>query len=146
MRVLGGWAPRVTVFNSKDHRPSPPKTEKKKGRKTRWRAKSSRDVDYKRVLTASVRLIRDVLRIHFAKLDVDCQFGLGDPADTGQVAGLLMAVEHGFPPSDRLSVRARPNFDGPCFEGQVMAVIKVTAGAFILPAIRFAWHAFGPKK
>ena len=147
MRALGGWAPPVTVFNTQKPKAPAPKAPKTRQAKQRRWAKSSVTVQPKRVIKAAVRLVRDVLRrIHFARLEVDFDFGLADPADTGQVAGIVMAFEHGLPPSDRILITARPNFHGACFEGNMMAAIRLTAGAFILPGVRFAWQAFGPAR
>jgi len=144
LRALGGLTPRIPILDGKETKPKTDEvTKPKPKRKRRNKAKSSKHTG--RLVRAAPRFLGDILnQIHFDRLQIDCDFGLGDPAETGQLAGVVLALTHGLPPSQRVMVAARPNFERRCFEGEILAVVHLTIAAFLGPILRFAWRGFGP--
>lgn len=144
-RLFGGLTPPIPIHDSARRRP------KKKTRAAKLKKKPaimSRQALTKisRVTAAAPRLVADLLRIiHLERLAVDADIGLADPADTGQLFGLLAAVTHSRPPASAVSIAVRPDFTGPRASGELDAVLSFTPAAFILPGLRFGWRVFGAR-
>ncbi|MEZ5660527.1 MAG: DUF2953 domain-containing protein [Burkholderiaceae bacterium] len=117
-----------------------------KARKHR-RSKARRRNLISRIITAGPDLVRGLLHsISFERVRLNCRFGLDDPADTGQVYGLLtpwlFATPLGW--SQAGPVRVTPVFDRRCLEGDADIALVVTPWRFVPPALRFVWRALGP--
>ena len=139
-RPLGGHGPRITIIDS--NRPRKPKPAQKNNEALE---KSKKRRTGMRVLFGSeaLRLVASLLRlIHFERLRAEAVFGLGDPADTGQIFGLLTPVIYGT----GSCIRLEPVFDGPCLEGFCEATFRVRPIALALPLLRFVWQVFGPAR
>ena len=147
LRGLAGLTPQITVFDSSRPRKSKVDTPKVTRRPPHAKRRRNERLKAGRILKAVPPFLRAVLRnIHVDKLLVNCEFGLEDPADTGQLAGIMLALTHGLPHSRRVSITTFPNFQQQCFEGEIAAVFRLTVAAFLLPAILFVWRAFGPVR
>jgi hypothetical protein len=93
------------------------------------------------MLRAAPDLTRGLLRaVRVERLRVDGAFGLLDPADTGQLFGLLCPLLYGLPPSARREIALRPMFDGPSLTGEAEGRVAVTLAPALGAAIRFGWR------
>lgn len=147
--LLGGLVPRFAVFDSawrRDRAPPPdagvlkPERPKKKRRKGRSGG---------RMLRAVPRLLRDLLRcVRIEECDVSGRFGLVDPADTGQVYGLIAPLAFGgaWALGENTRISVVPEFRGPCLEGRADILLAVVPLRLVPPVVRFAWHSFGPER
>jgi hypothetical protein len=99
------------------------------------------------LLRALPLLIKDVLRqIHLEELKIDLDYGLGDPADTGILSGMLMPLHHACQLPASISLKLRPDFTQSCLRGSLTTALRVRLAAFLLPALRFVWRAYGPSQ
>ena len=140
-RLLGGLAPPIPIHDSARRRPK----KKTPTAKRTWAIAPRRaSARIARVIAAAPRLLAGLLRpFHLERLTIDADIGLADPADTGQLFGLLAAVNHSRPPNSAVSIAVRPDFTGPGASGELDAVLSFVPVAFIPPGIRFAWRLFG---
>lgn len=142
VRPFGGVSPEITVFDSTRKRPGKDKPfdRKKPHRRKFGRQKKGRPLRGN-VVTEALALLRRVLgAIHIDALRVDAEFGLGDPAETGQVFGQLCPVIYGT----GADITLRPNFDTACLRGSGLARFRVTPVAVAWPFALFGWRVFGP--
>lgn len=143
-RLLGGLTPPISIHDS----------ERRKRKRKTPKVKKKRSVIMPRralarlphVMAASPRLLAGLLRpVHLERLTVDADIGLADPADTGQLIGLLAAVTYSRLPTSIVSISLRPDFTGPRASGELDAELSFIPVAFIPPGVRFARHVFGPN-
>lgn len=135
LRPLCGFGPRVRLSG----RRKPPAEAEKPGRKRRY--------DPRRLVHAVGRLAAAVLRrIRVRSLILDAKFGSGDPAETGQLYGMLAPLVYGSLPARRLQVSLTPVFDRAVLSGRAELDVSVVPAALIGPAVRFGWDAFGPVR
>lgn len=137
LRPFGGVFPAISVYDStRKTTPDPPArpTRKRRGRGRRMRGN---------VVGEVTALLRRVLAaIHLDALMLDAEFGLGDPADTGQLFGQLCPLIH----ATGGHVQLRPRFDGACLHGTALAQFRVTPLALAWPFVGFGWRVFGPRR
>lgn len=113
--------------------------KKKKRKATQGWASRLRPTKMARAIPA---LLGDTLsRIHFDRLRVQVEFGLGDPADTGRAFGQLVPLAF-LPIGPAMSFDLRPNFEDRCLKGEVDLALHFIPAWLALPAIRFAWQQF----
>ncbi len=158
LRLLGGLTPAIVLTDSaragRKTRQGPKKPAVRADRETQDKArptersgKGRRSRINGRMIGALPQLIGDVVgRIHFDDLDLEGEFGLGDPAATGHAFGAMTPVLYGLSPSERISLDLRPNFDRAVLLGRIGTLIRITPLAFLPPALRFGWVAFGPAR
>lgn len=142
--AFGGVTPHVRILDSTRRR----KHEEKKPKKKKTKARSKRSfAGGTRLVAAIPRLLSDILSaFHVDYLNVDAEFGLPDPADTGHVYGCLTPFLYGAPLPAKVVVSLRPDFNRACFAGEMDASLHITPAALLPPAVRLAWRAFGPSK
>ncbi len=148
MRLLGGLTPTIPVVDSARQRSKKqkPKPKRKAVEEEPAKGKQRSFGNMQRTLASAPRLVTDLLRpIHIERLAVDGALGLDDPADTGQLFGVIQAVQHGLPQSETVSVALHPVFTGPHASAEVEARLKFIPLAFVPPGVRFAWRIFGPR-
>lgn len=139
LRPFGGVSPPIKVFDSTDKRKSKEKRPDRKKPKRRKRDRALRG----NVATEAVTLLRRVLgAIHFEGLHLDAEFGLGDPAETGQLFGQLCPLIYGT----GMDVQIRPSFNATCLHGNAQARFRVTPIAVAWPFVGFGWRIFGPGR
>ena len=98
------------------------------------------------MISAAPHLLAGLLRsIHLQYLNADVDIGFPDPADTGQVVGLLAPVLYSRRPTDAVHIAVRPDFSTARFSGEIVTVLTFIPAALMPPAIRFAWRVFGPR-
>jgi len=145
-RAFAGLTPSLRIADTTRERRkksrNPKAADKKKSKKGRAMAKRA-----PAMLKAMPDLVAGLLKtIHFERLDIDGEFGLGDPADTGQLYGRLTPLIYGTAGSRKISVALRPDFDTARLSGTIDAMLSVRPAALLPPAIRFAWRSFGSKR
>ena len=141
-RLFGGLTPSIPVHDSaragRKRRRPPAKRRRVATASRRALARAPR------VIAAAPRLLADLLRpIHVERLRVDADIGLADPADTGQLFGLLAAVSHALQRAPAASIAVRPNFTGPRVSGELDAALSFIPISFIPAGARFAFRIFG---
>ena len=96
---------------------------------------------------ATPKLLVDLLRpIEVSRLEIEADVGLGDPADTGQLFGLLAPIIYTQPMATVGLINVRPDFTASRASGTLLAELSFIPAAFIPPGVRFAWHVFGPRQ
>ncbi len=139
LQPFGRWGPIFPVTERRAKKKPPrPKAPKEK--------KSRRRVPRGRFTFAKVRdLLSGVIAaIHFEELRVDADFGLGDPADTGQAFGMLAPIMYGTPGCADLQLR--PVFDRACLSGQGHLRWRIRPATLLWPFVRFGWAVWGPVR
>lgn len=141
LRPFGGVSPAITVFDStREHPPKPPRKRPRKHGKARrtWSRAPGGNV-----VAEAIMLVRRMLAaIHIDALRGDVEFGLGDPAETGQVYGQLCPLVYGA----GANVQLRPNFNAACLRGKCSARVRLTLIGVAWPIVGFGWRVFGPLR
>lgn len=83
--------------------------------------------------------------IHVERLAVDGVLGLDDPADTGQLFGVVTAARYALPARGPVSIALQPDFAGPSASGTIEACLRFIPIALVPPVTRFAWRVFGTR-
>ncbi|MEZ5653999.1 MAG: DUF2953 domain-containing protein [Burkholderiaceae bacterium] len=150
LSLLGGIIPALPIIDTGRRRAKRKRAAgKHEARRPGRRRSGSGLARVRRVLGAApgiLRSLRGAVRIR--QLAIDCRFGLGDPADTGQLFGMIAPLIYGspwhWPPPASLSVT--PDFDRVCLEGRADVVLDVAPLRLLPPALRIAWAAFGRRR
>jgi hypothetical protein len=143
-RLFGGLTPTIRFYDStrRNVKKKPPPAKRKKEKSKR----ALQGLGRVRRAIAEPHLLVDFLRpIHIERLAIDADIGFADPADTGQLYGLLCPVIHSGLPASVVSIAVRPDFSGPRVSGEVVAELSFIPVAFLPPAARFAWRVWGPR-
>ncbi len=124
-----------------------PKADKPKVRKKASKRSGKRLRHPGRFANALFRLASDVIStIRLRRLSVDAKFGCADPADTGQIYGLISPFLYGGNGLQRVHLTAEPVFDETVFEGRAMLELAIVPISLLPPVIRFGWALYGPLK
>jgi hypothetical protein len=156
VRLLGHWTPRIPLLDSARPRKPDGKAREKRaphrvaqpvsGKKTAVRKRRLSRECGARMVPALPRLLAEVARsVQWESFHLDAEFGLGDPADTGQMYGCITPLQYGVPWPPSVSIALRPNFERVCLGGELQATLRLRLAALLAPAARFAWRAFGPQ-
>ncbi|SMX21977.1 DUF2953 domain-containing protein [Boseongicola aestuarii] len=142
VRPFGRYGPRIPLSGRK---PKPDRPEEKpldarpKPKKRKLRTKG--------LASAVIRLIGDILqRICIDTARLQMRFGLGDPAETGQVFGYLSPLIYGTAPGQAICLEVEPVFDRAVLQGEAELDLSVVPATLLGPLFRFAWSAFGPVR
>ena len=147
--LLGGLVPWIALFDSA--RPGKSRTagpEAKKPRKKKKPGRAGR-MSGRRVLRAGPGLVGGVLRqIRLERLHVAARFGLGDPAETGRLFGMLAPIAYApqWLGSKAVSVVLTPVFEVRCLSGAAEGALAVTPIRLLPPGLVFVWRVFGPGR
>jgi len=144
--LLGGLVPWIAIYDSTRPRKAKP-TKQKKQKKLKWQG--GKGGQGARMLQAGPRLLRGILGcIRVDWFYVNCVFGLGDPAETGQVFGLLAPLQYGtaWAWGRQVDVVLAPDFGRVCLDGKADVALAVTPIHLVPPAARFVWASFGPVR
>jgi hypothetical protein len=149
LRFLGGAVPWIAVYDSTRPRKPKRKATAPKPPKRKKRTRATGKGGAGRMLRAGPGLIGGLIRqIRVERCRVECRFGLGDPADTGQAYGLLAPLVFA-PPwgwDGAGAVVLTPDFERACLEGEAEVALAVVPARLLPPIVRFAWAAFGPGR
>ncbi len=89
---------------------------------------------------AMLRFLRDFLaRIRLHRLRIDLDYGLGDPALTGELFGVVAPILYGTHASQRIEARITPHFDRKVLRGSGDLALSLTPVTLAGPALRFGW-------
>lgn len=131
---FGGLLPLRIDGGREQPQPGTPEPEARERPRCRFRHGGA-------MLRATPDLVRGVLRaVRVERLRVDGAFGLADPADTGQLFGLLCPLLYALPPSPRREITLRPVFEGPSLTGEAEGRVGVTLAPALGAALRFGWR------
>ncbi|NNK78141.1 MAG: DUF2953 domain-containing protein [Litoreibacter sp.] len=143
VQPLGGVCPPVQILDTakprrkKKHAQKPHQARRKKGRFPEMTRRT------RAILSGAPELIGGLLRrITIDRLSLDAEFGLGDPAETGHLYGIVTPVLFGIPAISSRPVSLRPNFERATLSGDVNAQLSVIPATLARPLLRFAWHVF----
>jgi len=140
-RLLAGIFPPIVLYDSRRRQLA----ARRRRRRPTKRRPSPRVRNVSHIVREVPELIGDLLRhMHLRRLAVDADIGLGDPADTGQLFGLVRAARHLLPAAPGVSVQVRPDFEALRVSGRLAGEASFIPVAFIPPAIRFGWRVWGP--
>jgi hypothetical protein len=142
VRFLGGITPTISLHKAQRSR----RSDRRKAKPSKPQRRRAMPTGRRRdILRAAPRLVAETLgSVTLTRLRVDCDFGTGDPADTGRLCGLLMPLQHAAPLPAATEVFLRPDFTKRRFSGDIAADFRVTFAALILPLLQFGWRSFGP--
>lgn len=141
LRLLGGLVPEFALSGGSQAQGAPPAPHAapRNGRPGagRWAPPAGK------MIRAAPALLAGLLRpFRIEYLRIEARFGLGDPAATGELFGLLAPLAYGTAGCDRLRISLRPEFDGHCLTGEAEGAVRFVPVALIPPALRFAWAVF----
>jgi len=140
LRPFGGVAPAFRIYDSaRKASVRPEKSAKKRKKKPGRRGFGLRQIALSDVTDLLDRLIH---AFQIEELRGDAEFGLGDPADTGQVFGQLTPLVY----STGSHLQLRPNFVETCLRGNALLQFRFTLLGLIWPLVRFGWRVMGPAR
>jgi hypothetical protein len=143
-RLLGGLTPEIVLHDSER-----PKRRRKAPRAKEKKAPGSRRRSgwIPRAMAAAPQLVTGLLEpVHLENLAIDADIGLEDPADTGQLFGMLAAASYALPRPAGMSIVVRPDFSGARAAGKLEVALSCVPILLIPPGVRFAWRVFGPRR
>lgn len=140
LRPFGGVFPAICVYDSsrkKTDNPKPPRRKHKKNRKTG--GITLRSIALSDVVDLLTRFMH---AFQIEVLQLDAEFGLGDPAETGQLYGQLTPLIYLSGPHVRLT----PNFAETCLRGRALVHFRFTLVGLMWPFVRFGWRVLRPVR
>lgn len=142
LRPFGRFGPRIALTDRKKKAKAKTKAKTKKpSKRSVWRVKP------KRFAGAAIHLVSDLMGcVKFESAAVDVHFGLGDPAETGQIYGQMTPLIYGTAGMPRVNINVRPAFDRAVLSGQAALDISLIPLQILPPFVRFGWVAFGPGR
>ena len=75
---------------------------------------------------------------------LDASFGCADPADTGEIFGLMTPFIYGTSGLSGVDMRLEPVFGEVGLRGRASLDLSFVPIALLPPAARFGWAVFGP--
>ena len=144
VQLLGGLVPRFRVVDTdRPRKPSKPEkpARKPKGKKKRRGKGPSGDTIRRMLWEAPGLIAAEFERIHLDRFRLTADFGLGDPAATGEVYGWMCPLIYATPLS-RADITLRPDFTQARFEADLDAVVRFTPFSLLVPVIAAAWRVF----
>lgn len=148
LRPFGRVGPRLAVVDST----RPPGAHKETGPKKKQKEKTPKNRrrtrrDPARIFGAVVRLVPAIVgKFSVDRLALDMRFGAEDPAETGQIFGVLTPFVYGTWGMRRFDLKVEPVFDRAVLDGDAALDVQMTPARLIPPLIRFGWSAFGPSR
>jgi hypothetical protein len=148
--TLGGNQPRViaaAASHAEEATAAPAKAKKPVKRKPARGGRRIIAVLRTGLMDRLIQLWMDLVhQIHIDRFMLHARYGLDDPADTGQLCGVLVPL-HVFATVKRLDVRLTPDFDQPIAAGTFSGAISVRPLSVIGLLVAFvssppAWRAF----
>jgi len=144
-RPFGGVLPPLRIVDSTRKRKTKDKDVKKK--RTQKKRKRRFVLRGPALVAALPDLISGLLRsIRIDSLSLIGEFGVGDPADTGHLYGILTPLIFGTAAKPDTRIIIRPNFDNRCLSGALETRLSMIPATLISPLLGFAWRVFGLRK
>lgn len=143
IRALAGFAPCLRFAGGR-HKGAGGKPASKPARPAHRKGSHRKPVQGS-MAQAVPQLIGGILHhLHLTELHIDADYGFGDPAETGEISGVLLPLQYVYPMPASVSLNLRPDFTQRCLNGSLTAGVRFTAAALLVPFSQFAWRAFGP--
>lgn len=135
---FGGAVGRIRVFDTTRKKAAKKKTrDNEKARKKKERSRKKGGALFKGAIHDLPHVVGQMIRtIHVETLNVHGEFGLNDPAETGQLYGQLTPLIYGF--GGKVSIQ--PNFHSSCLRGAAKARLRVIPIVFLLPIAGALWR------
>jgi hypothetical protein len=119
-----------------------PRRGKKRGRKPtsprRALGVGRRMMAIEGLLPGVLRLIRDLVQsVRWRRGSLSLRIGLGDPADTGELCGVVWGAMACLP-DPRIQIVFEPDFYEACFEAEAEVVCRITPARMVGRLLRFA--------
>ncbi len=146
--LLGGWVPWIALVDTARPRKRKAKAKKRK-KKEKHKKKRAGKGGGAWLWRGLPGLLRGLLRpVRLERFELDCAFGLGDPAETGQLYGMLAPLYYGTAGvrGPRTRITLVPDFERARLEGRADVVLSVVPARWLPPLVRFGWAAWGPGK
>ena len=142
LSLLGGRSPAMTLADSSRPRKDRSRKDKAKDMPKKARRKRRRGNKPRISIVSARDLFWQLLDcIEIRRLRVQGRFGTGDPAETGQIFGLLCPLIYGLGPTcGRAEIDIEPEFREACLQGHLAGVIAVTPFRLVPPFARFGWR------
>lgn len=138
MRLLGGLTPAIS-FSSSGSRARIKKPQKLKKAKKANSQRSFMSVAH--AISVTFRFLAALLRtVHVDRLSIAADVGLVDPADTGQLFGMMTAAVHAMPSKQNILIVIRPHFVEQHASGRLDVELSFVPLFLIPPSIRFVWR------
>ncbi|MDJ0637975.1 MAG: DUF2953 domain-containing protein [Paracoccaceae bacterium] len=139
LRPFGHIGPRIPM--SSRRKPAKPK------KKSPARKEKKRQSNPMRIAQPAIRLVTELLAtVRFETASLNVRFGLGDPAETGQLYGQLIPLVYSTTRCPRVRMEVEPVFDEATLTGRAALDLSVVPARLIAPILRFGWSAFGPTR
>ena len=144
MRLLGGLTPAISFSRDVSRGKIRSARKTRKAKKGIFRRSST---SVAQTVSATLRLLAELFRtVHCDRLSIDADVGLLDPADTGQLFGMITAAAHAMPSTQKVSIIIRPDFAEPRASGRLDAELSFVPLSLIPPSIRFVWRMVGSRR
>ncbi len=138
--VLGGQAPELRVYDSKDRKLSR-RRKKRPRRPSRKKPNTSvKGIGWIREVPALIGQLIRAFRI--VRVEAEGSFGFDDPADTGILYGYLSPLIHTGGGLPGVTLNLRPDFEHAGLKGKLDALLEVTPVNLLAPAMGFGWRIF----
>jgi hypothetical protein len=143
---LAGFVPPIELVDSlkrdseaQADEPVDEAPPKKPARAVRWQSQ--------KVISAIARFVSDL--VHSCRIETvhsDLTFGFEDPADTGQVFGLLAPLAYGLKGSAHGGPQIRPDFEKARFEGTASLTLSFVPARLVPSGLAMATAIFGSSR
>lgn len=144
VRAFGGLSPQLVVFDSANKKQKSP-TERKNKPSPRIKGWSLEIGKLRRIVRTTPNFLVSLIRtLRIEKLSVDAEFGLGDPADTGEAYGMLAPFIFNIPDNKKYRIKLFPNFDQKGVWGDALIAIRVTPFVVIIQIAEAMWRILAP--
>lgn len=87
---------------------------------------------------------QELNRIRFVYVKLRADFGTGDPAETGEIYGLVQAIRPVV--SNSADLELTPDFTRRHLSGSAEAALSFVPGSLVVPAVALAWKLWGPGR
>ena len=140
-RVRIGWLFGLVGkdFGGEGRKPKPEKPKKPGGRRKRSPRPFLVTLRTRGFLGHSLKLARRLLRtIRVRELELDLELGLGDPAETGRLFGLVGPVLANVRSISSFNINVEPDFDQEVLRGYCSGSVRAYPIRLVPPIILFA--------
>lgn len=144
LQPFGRFGPTIQLGKAKPKKRSLAKPGKDTAGKT---SRGFRKPNLGRFPSAALQLVSALFQtIRLRHFSLDLKFGCADPADTGQLYGMLTPLLYGTSGSHRADLHVVPVFDGAMLKGRATLDLSLIPVRLAPPIIRFGWSIFGPRR
>lgn len=145
-RIIAGMAPPLVTRSGNRNQTTSTEDTRKRARSP-VKHRRTRRLRILRAVRAAPDLIAGLVGpLRVESVTADATFGLGDPAETGQLYGILFPLIHSAAALPHTSICVRPDFSRHTLSGDVAATFRLVPLVLVVPLAAFAWQVFGPQR